>query len=278
MTLQEKFTYLEKQRSAVLATNFYNYETLSGVLLAAAQTGSPLILQTSPATINYLGVDMAVAMARAGLKNYGVEGWLHLDHAESLDLIKQCLDAGYDSVMIDASEKSFSENAEITSKVTEMAKSYGANVEAELGYVAKPGQKQDRTGFTKPEEAKSFVQQTGVNALAVAIGSAHGFYKEEPSLDLERLEQIHNTVDCALVLHGGSGISKNQLQAAIRLGIRKINVATEIKNIFMKTLQAQLKNNTEIDLRTVFPPATEAVTRLVQSKLNIVRERESSHS
>ncbi len=110
MKLQEKFKELNKQGSAVLATNFYNYETLSGVLQAASATASPLILQTSPNSVKYLGAGMAAAMAKAGLEKYGVEGWLHLDHAESYDMIKMCLDAGYDSIMIDASEKSFSEN------------------------------------------------------------------------------------------------------------------------------------------------------------------------
>lgn len=272
MTLKEKFTALDKQHSALLATNFYNYETLSGVLQAAVATKSPLILQTSPSTIDYLGVNMAVAMARAGLNQSGVEGWLHLDHAESYDLIKQCLDAGYDSVMIDASEKSFSENVDITSKVTELAKKYGANVEAELGYIAKLGQSHESAGFTNPEEAKKFVDQTGVDALAVAIGSSHGFYKKEPNLDLERLEQIYKITDCALVLHGGSGIPGKQIQDGIRRGIRKINVATEIKNIFMKTLQNQLKNNEEIDLRKVFPPATNKVNLLIQTKFAIIND------
>lgn len=278
MKLQEKFTQLDHEDSALLATNFYNYETLSGVLQAAAETGSPLILQTSPATIQYLGVGMAAAMAREGLKKYGVEGWLHLDHAGSYDLVKECLDAGYDSVMIDASEKSFSENVDITSRVTELAKSYGANVEAELGYVAKLGQAQDNKGFTNPDEAKKFAELTGIDALAVAIGSAHGFYKKEPNLDLQRLEQIYRSANCALVLHGGSGIPDKQLQEGIRRGIRKINLATEIKNIFMKTLQNQLKNNEEIDLRIVFPPAIEEVKRLVQAKISIINNRISLQS
>lgn len=270
MTLQEKFKQLHEQEAAVLATNFYNYETLSGVLQAASETNSPLILQTSPSSVKYLGAEMAAAMAFAGLKKLGVEGWLHLDHAESFDMIKMCLDAGYDSVMIDASEKSFSENVDITSKVTELAKEYGANVEAELGYVAKLGQSQDSAGFTDPDEAKSFVDQTGVDALAVAIGSAHGFYKKEPNLDLERLEKISKATPCALVLHGGSGIPDIQLQEGIRRGIRKINLATEIKNIFMKTLQDQLRNTDEIDLRKVFPPATDSINHLVQAKIEII--------
>lgn len=272
MTLQEKFNELEQKNSALLATNFYNFETVTGILQAVKTLEMPIILQASPSTIDYLGVNMTVALARSALEKHEVEGWLHLDHAHSFSLIQQCLDAGFDSVMIDASEKSFEENVEITSKVTELAKNYGANVEAELGYVAKLGQAQQKEdGFTKPEEAKKFEEQTGINALAVAIGSAHGFYTSEPKLDLERLEEIDNVTECALVLHGGSGIPKNQVQEGIRRGIRKINVATEIKDIFMSTLQADLRDNDEIDLRKVFPPAIHKVDDLVQSKLMIIK-------
>lgn len=273
MTLQDKFKELEIEGKALLATNFYNYETLTGVLKAAQSTGFPIILQTSPSTIDYLGIDVAVALARSALKKHNVEGWLHLDHAHSYNLIKECLEAGYDSVMIDASEKSFSENVEITSQITELAKQYGANVEAELGYVAKLGQDQEKeSGFTDPHEAKKFVDQTGVDALAVAIGSAHGLYNAEPHLDLDRLAKIDEATSAALVLHGGSGIPEIQIQKSIQLGIRKINLATEIKNMFMNTLQKDLKNNDEIDLRKVFPSAIEQVNQLVQTKLKMVNQ------
>lgn len=272
MKLQDKYKQLKKERGALLAANFYNFETLSGVLKAASVMNVPIILQTSPGTINYLGTEMAASMARAGLKAYGVVGWLHLDHAESYNMIEKCLDAGYDSVMIDASEKTFEKNVEITSAVTALAKRYHASVEAELGYVAKLGQSHEKEGFTRPDEARKFVDQTGVDALAVAIGSAHGFYKKEPKLDLELLEKIHDAVDCALVLHGGSGIPAKQLQKSIRRGIRKINVATEIKDLFMGTLKHELCSTDNIDLRQVFPPATEQVSGLVQKKLSIIQE------
>lgn len=272
MTLQEEFTQLEESGSALLATNFYNYETVTGVVRAAAEMDMPLILQASPSTISYLGVDVAAALARATLKKFGVNGWLHLDHAESYNLIKTCLDAGFDSVMIDASEQSFEENVAISSKVAELAKAYNANVEAELGYVAKLGQSHDKEGFTSPEEAQKFVRQTGVTALAVAIGSAHGFYKQDPNLDLDRLQKIHQSTDAALVLHGGSGIPDNQLKEGIRRGIRKINIATEIKNVFMETLKSEIQKSDDIDLRKVFPPATDQITKLVKTKLQIIKD------
>jgi len=271
LRLQEKFSELEQSGSALLATNFYNYETVTGVVRAAAEMEMPLILQASPSTIAYLGADVAAALARTTLNKFGVAGWLHLDHAESYDLIKTCLDAGFDSVMIDASEKSFDENVAISSRVAELAKSYNANVEAELGYVAKLGQSHEKEGFTHPDEAQKFVEQTGVTALAVAIGSAHGFYKKEPNLDLDRLEEIHRSTNAALVLHGGSGIPDSQLKQGIQRGIRKINVATEIKNIFMETLKSEIQKSDDIDLRKVFPPATNEITKLVKTKLQIIK-------
>lgn len=270
MKLQEKLALFGRQGKALLATNFYNFETLSGILQAAKGCNKPVILQLSESSIHYLGLEMAVTMAKTALKSYGVEGWVHLDHGGSIDMAKKCLDAGFDSVMIDASEKSFDENIKITSAVVKYAEGYQANVEAELGYVAKLGQVQQTFQFTQPEEAKRFVDATGVNALAIAIGSAHGFYRETPKLQLDLLSDIHRATSASLVLHGGSGIPDEQLQQAIARGISKVNLATETKNIFMKTLQSTLMDNEEIDLRKVFPKATASVINLITEKLNIV--------
>jgi ketose-bisphosphate aldolase len=272
MTLQEKYKALQLENAALLATNFYNFETLEGVLKAAAQVKRPLILQLTRSSIEYMGLPIAVSMARAAVELHGVEAWLHLDHGDSYELAAACLDAGFDSVMIDASEKPFQENVKVTRKVVELAAKYDACVEAELGYVAKLGQSTEKLGFTEPEEAKRFVEETGVNALAVAIGTSHGFYREEPKLDLERLSRIHAITPAALVLHGGSGVPHSALSEAVDRGIRKINLATEIKNIFVKTLKGKLANETEIDLRKVFPTATEAVTSLVIGKLKVVNK------
>lgn len=271
MKLQEKWDVLEKENSALLAVNYYNLETALAIARAAADTGLPVILQTTEKSIQYMGTKVTVGLARALIDEYGIEAWLHLDHAESYELVEECLKAGFDSVMIDASEKPFEENIKLTRRVVDLARKFDASVEAELGYVAKLGQSTEKTGFTEPEEAQKFVEATGVDALAVAIGSAHGFYRQEPNLDLDRLREIHKATDAALVLHGGSGIPVEQLQESIRRGIRKINLATEIKNTFMKALQRALQGNVEIDLRKVFPPAIDAVKSVVRNKLEIVR-------
>jgi tagatose 1,6-diphosphate aldolase GatY/KbaY len=270
MRLQEKLLQCKENKQAILACNFYNFETLKGICLAIQSKKVPVILQLSRSSIEYMGLEPAIKLGREALEYYKIEGWIHLDHGDSAELAYQCLKAGFDSVMIDGSEKTLEENIELTRKVVGYAKEFNANVEAELGYIAKLGQTHNRSGFTEPEEARNFVEATGVNALAVAIGSAHGFYKETPVLDLERLTRIKDITTSVLVLHGGSGIPGHILKEAISRGICKINIATEIKNVFMKTLSELLKETNEIDLRIVFPPAINAVKGLVQQKCDII--------
>jgi ketose-bisphosphate aldolase len=269
MILQEKLQQLKTSHQAILAANFYNFETLEGILIAASENKQPVILQLSESSVKYLGLSIAATMAKEALKSFKVEGWLHLDHGASLDMVARCLDAGFDSVMIDASELPMEENIRISKEAVRMAEKYSANVEAELGYVAKLGQKQS-SSFTKPEDAKYFVEKTGVTALAIAIGSAHGFYKEAPNLEINLLREINKATTVPLVLHGSSGIPDAMLQDAIRNGITKINLATETKNIFMQSLKQILATTDEIDLRKVFPKATSAVTELIKHKLSVL--------
>jgi fructose-bisphosphate aldolase class II/tagatose 1,6-diphosphate aldolase GatY/KbaY len=272
MKIQEKLKRLKSEGKAILATNFYNLETLNGVLKAANLENLPVILQLSKSSIDYIGLNMAVDMARRGLDDYKVEGWLHLDHGDTIDLVKKCLIAGFDSVMIDASESDFEKNVSITSQVVELAVKYGANVEAELGFVAKLGQVQGGKKYTQPDEARIFVEKTGVDALAVAIGSAHGFYKEKPDLRIDILKEINAVAQVFLVLHGSSGIPHEMIKEAVHNGICKVNLATEIKDTFMKTLKGYMSTSDEIDLRKVFPVAINSVTDLVRNKLVMLNE------
>lgn len=269
MRLQEKLALNKKEGKALLATNFYNFETLSAVLTAAKNTNSEVILQLSESSLKYMGVKVATRLAKSAIEQYGVKAWLHMDHGNDVNLVKACLEEGFDSVMIDASEKPFEENIKITQEIVKYAESFNANVEAELGYIAKLNQSQDMV-YTQPEEAKTFVEATGVDALAIAVGSAHGFYKETPKLQLDLIAEINEATTAALVLHGSSGIPHDQVQESIKRGITKINLATEIKNIFMKKLQVVLTDSDEIDLRKVFPKATQAAIDLVSEKLNMV--------
>lgn len=267
ISLREKLHGARARGTALLAANFYNAETLRGLLEAASELRQPIILQLTRSSIEYLGLPVAFAMGRAATQHYGVEAWIHLDHATSIDLIERCLDAGFDSVMIDASEKDFAQNIALTRRVVEMAKHYEANVEAELGFVAKLGQEADPAGMTDPDEAARFVQETGIDALAVSIGTAHGFYSAEPALDMERLSAIRSRTDVPLVLHGGSGIGEAQIREAVARGICKVNVATETKDAFVKGVKRELQATKDIDIRNIFPPAIQDVKNLIKQKL-----------
>jgi fructose-bisphosphate aldolase class II/tagatose 1,6-diphosphate aldolase GatY/KbaY len=269
MTIKELLKKCQQDKTAVLATNFYNFETLTAVMKAAQKMQAPVMLQLTKSSIDYMGLNVAVKMGRQAIEDYGLQGYIHLDHGGSIELVQRCLDAGFDSVMIDSSEKPFEENVETTRKVVEISKPYGVNVEAELGYVAKLGQQQGG-GFTTPEDAKTFVDQTGINALAVAIGSAHGFYKLPPHLDIPRLAEIHKATPVCLVLHGSSGIPHPMVQEAVANGIVKVNLATEIKDNFMRALKNVLSESDEIDLRKVFPKAVDPVVDLLCEKYRMV--------
>lgn len=256
---------------AVAALNFYNAETLRAHINAANECGASIILQTTESTINYLGIEMIVAMAGAAAAEMSHPVALHLDHGGSFELAKRCIEAGYSSVMIDGSKLSFEENIELTSRVVEAAHRVGISVEGELGHVTQNADNENISDFfTRPEDAKTFVESTGVDALAVAIGTAHGFYKGEVKLDLPRLREIREAVgEVSLVLHGGSGVPDELMREAIRSGIAKINFGTELKNAFTLAVKDSLLASDDIDLRRTFAPAVEAVRRVSSSKIRV---------
>jgi tagatose 1,6-diphosphate aldolase GatY/KbaY len=261
---------------AVAALNFYNAETLRAHIAAANESNAPLILQTTESTINYLGMGMVIAMARAAAEEIEMPVALHLDHGGSYDLAARCIDAGYTSVMIDGSKLAFAENCSLTRRVVELAQAAGVSVEGELGHVAHNEEASDITRFyTDPETAHKFVSETGVDALAVAVGTAHGFYKGEVRIDFERLNKIRESVgETALVLHGGSGVSDELLGRAIDCGIAKINFGTELKNAFTRAVKASLMASDEIDLRKTFMPAIVAVSQVSAAKIRVCGKTE----
>ncbi len=261
-----------REGRAVAALNFYNAETLRAHTKAANESGASLILQTTESTIRYLGIKMVVAMARAAAEEIERPVALHLDHGASYELAERCVEAGYTSVMIDGSKLSFDENCDVTRRVCEMAHAANVSVEGELGHVAHNDEAADITRFyTRPEDALRFVETTGVDALAVAVGTAHGFYKGEVRLDFERLKQIREAVGerASLVLHGGSGVPEELLREAVASGIAKINFGTELKNAFTLAVKNSLAASDEIDLRKTFAPAVEAVREVSLSKIKI---------
>lgn len=258
-------------RCAVAALNFYNAETLRAHINAANECNASIILQTTASTIDYLGIELVVAMAGAASRMSSQPIALHLDHGGSFELAKRCIDAGYSSVMIDGSKLPFEENIALTRSVVEIAHRAGVSVEGELGHVTQNADNENIADyFTRPEDARRFVDETGVDALAVAIGTAHGFYKGEVKLDLPRLREIRDAVgDTALVLHGGSGVPDELMRDAIRSGIAKINFGTELKNAFTLAVKGSLAASDDIDLRRTFAPAVKAVEAVSMSKVRV---------
>lgn len=259
-----------REGRAVAALNFYNAETLRAHIEAANGCDASVILQTTEATIKYLGIGLVVAMARAAAEELERPVALHLDHGGSYELAARCVEAGYTSVMIDGSKLPFDENVQVTRRVVEVAHAAGVSVEGELGHVAHNEEGGDISRFyTRPEDASRFVEATGVDALAVAVGTAHGFYKGEVRLDFGRLEQIRDAVGdrAALVLHGGSGVPDELLRRAVACGIRKINFGTELKDAFTLAVKRSLSASDEIDLRKTFAPAIEAVREVSSAKI-----------
>ena len=270
---------------AIAALNFYNAETLIAHVRAANASNESIILQTTEATIDYLGLGMILGMASAAADQLERPAALHLDHGSNYELAARCIDAGYTSVMIDGSKLSFADNCAVTRRVVEFAHSAGVSVEAELGHV---GQNNERTVvagqfLTEANDAARFVTETNVDALAVAIGTAHGFYKGEVRLDFGRLQEINNAIPTTpLVLHGGSGVSAELLQRSIACGIRKVNFGTELKNAFTGAIKRSLASSDDIDLRRTFAPAVSAVEEISRSKIQICAsvayERQTSTS
>src|ERR1044071_9020754 len=257
---------------AVAALNFYNAETLLAHIRAANALDESIILQTTEATINYLGLPMIMGMANAAADQLEQPVALHLDHGNSYDLAARCIDSGYTSGMIDGSKLPFNDNCAVTRRVVDLAHAAGVSVEGELGHV---GQNSEPTAadthfLTEPNDAARFVSETDVDALAVAIGTAHGFYKGEVRLDFGRLQEIKAAVpNTPLVLHGGSGVSAGLLRKSIACGIRKVNFGTELKNAFTRAIKSSLSSSDDIDLRRTFAPAISAVEEISRAKIQI---------
>jgi tagatose 1,6-diphosphate aldolase GatY/KbaY len=265
----------QRSGEAVAALNFYNAETLLAHIGAAKSLKSSIILQTTESTINYLGMRMIVGMAAAVAEEIEQPIALHLDHGGSYDLAARCIDHGYTSVMIDGSKLSFADNCELTRRVAELAHSNDVSVEGELGHITHNDEMlaNDITKFyTRAEDAARFVNETNVDALAVAVGTAHGFYRGAVRLDFDRLTQIKSAVgSTALVLHGGSGVPKEAIRRAIECGIAKINFGTELKDAFTRGVKQSLCESNEIDLRKTFLPAIDAVKKVSMEKINLCR-------
>lgn len=275
-TLKEVLKEANDLNMAVGAFNTHNLEMLPAIIKAAVKEKTPVIVQTSCGTANYIGHKNLVSICKAMADEYGAEVVLHLDHAKDYDEIRKAIDAGYSSVMFDGSSLPLKENILGTKRVVAYAKKYGVSVEAELGTVGGTEDgiavAQDEVRYTDPADAVEFVKQTGIDALAVAIGTNHGQYKSKTNINFERLKEIKDVVDIPLVIHGGTGVKEEDVKKVIDLGIRKFNVGTELLvgwNRESKACYDEHKEN--ISNRENVVPCLNVIEEIVSRKIKLFK-------
>lgn len=299
VTTKSMFEKALKSDYAVGAFNVNNMEIIQGIVEAAQEENAPLILQVSAGARKYAKPAYLLKLVEAAIIDTGLDIALHLDHGEDFEICKKCVDDGFTSVMIDGSKHPFEENIEVTKKVVEYAHSKGVSVEAELGKLAgiedNVNVDAKNATFTVPEEAAEFVEKTGVDSLAIAIGTSHGAYKFKgtPYLDFERLQEIHKLIpDTPLVLHGAStvlpefvakcneyggdipgaqGVPEEMIKTATQYGICKVNIDTDLRLAMTAEIRKHfIEHPSDFDPRKYLGPARDAIKRMVQHKIKNV--------
>ncbi|WP_078430573.1 class II fructose-bisphosphate aldolase [Alkalihalobacterium alkalinitrilicum] len=273
VSMKEMLNKALKEGYAVGQFNINNLEWTQAILDAAEQEKSPVILGVSEGAARYMGgfkVVTAIVKALIEESNITVPVAIHLDHGSSFEKCKAAIDAGFTSVMIDASHSPFEENVKVTRQVVEYAHERGVSVEAELGTVG--GQEDDVVAegviYADPRECQELVKRTEIDCLAPALGSVHGPYKGEPNLGFKEMDEICKTIDLPLVLHGGTGIPTEQIQKSISLGTAKINVNTENQIAFTQVAREVLNNDADVyDPRKFIGPGREAIKETVIGKM-----------
>ena len=272
VTTKKMMDCADKNGYAIGAFNVENMEMVMAVIKAAEEMNSPAILQTTPSTAKYAGLPLYYANVVTAAKAAKVPIALHLDHGSSFELAMEAFRVGYSSIMIDGSKESLEDNIAVTKRVADVCVPCGIPVEAELGKV---GGKEDDLecndpGYTDPDDAVRFVAETGITSLAVAIGTAHGIYKGEPKLDIERLSEIRKVVSIPLVLHGASGVPDEAIKECIRRGISKVNFATELRIAYSNGVKDFLNEQPDaFDPKKYGKVGMEYVTRLVKEKIKV---------
>lgn len=275
VTTKQMLLDAQKGNYAVGAFNVENMEMVMAVMEAAEELKSPVIMQTTPSTVKYAGLDFFLANVKAAAKRASVPVAMHLDHGSSFELAMQAYRTGYTSIMIDGSHESFEGNIAVSKAVADVCAASGIPVEAELGKVG--GKEDDLDGgddnpYTDPAQAAEFVKRTGVTSLAVAIGTAHGVYKGEPKLDLDRLSEIRKVVDIPLVLHGTSGVPDETVTECVNRGICKVNYATDLRIAFTEGVKKVFAEDPDvIDPKKYNAAGKECVKEYVKSKMKVVK-------
>ena len=270
VTLQEIIGSAKSGGFCIPAFNVYNVETIIGVINAAEQEKAPVIMQVYPRLVNEQVGYYIAPVVLAAAKRASVPVCFHLDHGPSESEVIKMLRFGASGIMIDGSTHSFEDNISLTKSVVDICKNVGVGVEGELGHIGSVND-DSMEEFTDPKQAAEFVEKTGVTCLAVLIGNAHGHYKKEPKLDIERVKEISKaTNNTPLVLHGGSGIPDEQVKAAIKAGICKMNIGTDVCCAFANGALSELNTkNRSIAVDLFMKPSIEAVKDLAVSKIRL---------
>ncbi|CAN2222787.1 Fba Fructose/tagatose bisphosphate aldolase [Candidatus Nanopelagicaceae bacterium] len=260
------------EKKAVGAFNVILLEHAEALVAGAEQAGLPIILQISENCVSYHASLKPISVATIALADVaGVPVSVHLDHAESEELVKQALDLGFDSVMFDGSKLSYADNVAASARVAALCKSYGATLEVEIGEVGGKDGVHAPGVRTNAQEAKAFAESTGADLLAVAVGSSHAMTTRDATLDFALITEIAQTVSIPLVLHGSSGVSDPDLQKAVAAGMSKINIATHLNNVFTHEIRAALEANPKlVDPRKYIAPGRSAVAAEVARLLTLL--------
>ena len=273
VTTKQLLLDAQKGGYAVGAFNVENMEMVQAVVAAAEELRSPVIMQTTPSTVKYANLNYFYENVKVAAQESSVPVVIHLDHGNSFELAMQAYRTGFTSIMIDGSHEGFEDNIALTSAVVKACHPGEVPIEAELGKVG--GKEDDLDGgegdpYTNPQEAAEFVERTGIDSLAVAIGTAHGVYKGVPKLDFSRLSEIRKAVSIPLVLHGTSGVPDEDVAECIKRGICKVNYATDLRIAFTKGINQVLKENPDtIDPKKYNAKGREEVRKYVMHKMKI---------
>ncbi|CUH95328.1 hypothetical protein P22_1398 [Propionispora sp. 2/2-37] len=277
MNMKELLSVAQKHQFAVPAFNVSSSMILKGVMEACREKKAPVIIAIHPDELSFVE-DSFIAGVREEIIKSKIPAVIHLDHGGSFEQIIRAIHCGFTSVMIDASLLSFEENVAITRKVIEVAHAVNVSVEAELGTIGTTGNGGEAGTheiiYTKPDTVKEFVARTGVDTLAIAIGTSHGIYPKnmQPKLRLDLLKEIRAMVDIPLVLHGGSANSDTEIAESVKLGISKINISSDIKDAFYKKCREVLQDPVIREPNTIYPPCIEAMKSVVYHKVDLFND------
>lgn len=268
-----------EKKYAVGSFNAANCQGVEAILAASEEKGTPVILSIAEVHFRYLDLEYFIPYVKNRICQCSVPVVLHLDHGLSFDTCIKAISMGFSSVMFDGSTLPIEENIEITKKLVEIAHVANVSVEAEIGHVGggegnlEEGSEVDRSKFTKPEDAVNFVEKTGVDALAIAVGTVHGPYKGTPEIDNELISKIRNSVSVPLVLHGGSGLSDDDFRNAVKSGISKVNFYTAMSIAAVEKIKKILSGPKKVSFPDLTKAATEKINEVVKHQIEVFRTK-----